>query len=1528
MFNPQPGNNEFIELYNLSETNSIDLNSYKIKYYTSSADIITEISQGSVLPPKSYAIILEGDYDFSSGIYNELIPPGALILKISDNAFGSSGMSNSSDRPVRLLNPTDDTLDAVIYSANNSATISDEKIFLNHDSSASNWANSLNVNGTPGFHNSVTPYNYNLKLSSFSIFPEIVFEGGNVQITAVVKNAGTETANSFSEKIYNDVNFDSVGNSSELIFSQNFFNLLPGDSTSAVTNLLSLNAGEYQLIAKVDFTNDEDTTDNKQIKTFTVFPPGNEYNDMVINEIMYAPSTGEPEWVELFNRSDHNINLNKWKFSDNLTTVTITTNDVEVEPDSFVVLSKDSSIFNFFTIPSKVLVFNIPSLNNSGDAVVIKDSLNVLLDSVYYFPEWGGNSDGKSLERIDAGGGSNNPGNWGTSVNIFKATPGYINSMSPKNYDLKISKFKPDVYFGIIGQQAKFRTVVANPGLNQSNNFQLKIYLDMNKDSIPQPNELQQTFNGNSLLHGDSTEFLFTTGSFIEGENYFIAKVEVNQDEDTTNNTGYTKLTGVNVNEIRGDLIINEFMYTPDSPQPEWIEIYNKSSKVINLENYQLSDNRDTVKIINQSVDLNPHNYFVISKDSSILNFFPINSDFIVSNFPSLNNTGDKIILIDSLSRTIDSLQYYSSWGGNDGISLEKLSPEMNPTDSSSWKTSISRFKGTPGNINSVTPKTFDLELNDIVFTPPFPQDGDDVSVSIKIKNKGSNSANFSVLLYEDTNLDSIPDVFLKTVPNLFLNSNDSSIVQTGYVIQNLQTKKGFYSKVIFNNDEDTLNNFLYKTIQTGFPPQSIVINEIMYNPSGGEPEWIEIYNTTAFEINLKSWKISDVVTTPVVVQIGSDVLIQPHSYFVITKSSSIINYHRYIPSGFLEINLPVLNNDSDGMILKDNRGQTIDSVFFHSSWGGSSGESLERKKFEISSNLQNNWGASLDVELSTPGRINSLTPKHFDISVSGINFSPRFPVPGEDVSVNAKVKNYGSAAVNNFSIQFLIDTDSNQVVDSLLSFKSGLSLLAGDSIATSSNKKIRNLNSKILTGVKINLSNDEDTLNNYYEKSVEPGFPMSAVSINEVMYDPEKGEPEWIELVNRSDNKINLKYWSVSDLLTIPTKNYLSDADLFIQPGELFIVTKDTSFNSFHPGINSKIIVADFGTLGNSEDGIIIYDFRDGIIDSLKYNSDWGGKNGYSLERISLKAGTNDSTNWATSLSKNRSTPGEKNSISDIAGYKSGDLVINEIMYEPDQDNNEFLEFYNKINDSINVGGWRIEDEKKNNFKLSDTSIIIPPGHFFLLSADSTVIKKYSIENRSYKNILNVSGFNLSNSGGLILLKDIKSNLIDSVWYSKNWHNKNFNSTKNISLERINPGLGSNDPSNWSSCVSSAGATPLLLNSIFTNNQNREAKISVSPNPFSPDNDGFEDFTIVNYNLSQPTSQVRIKIFDSHGRLVRNLANNQPSGSKGSVIFNGLDNSGRALRIGIYIVFLESVNDNSGIAETLKTVIVVARKL
>ncbi|HPI38124.1 MAG TPA: lamin tail domain-containing protein [Ignavibacteriaceae bacterium] len=1529
MFNPASGNNEFIELFNTSETNSIDLSGYKILYYTSNPDLIVDAGSGTILSPKSFAVILEGDYDFVSGIYNNIIPSSALILKISDNSFGTSGMANTSDRPVSILSPTNDTLEVYTYTANNGTAISDEKKILINDNSPTNWGNSLVVNGTPGYRNSISPLLNNLSITSFSISPAIILQGEAAEINLKAKNNGVVNAVSFIVEIYNDINFDSTANSNELLFTQQYTNLSPGDSITATHDFGPLNTGLYQLIGKIIFPGDEDSLDNKKVFTFTVGLPGANYNDVVINEIMYAPTSPQPEWIELFNRTESNVNIKKWKVTDNSSSANITNDDIIIQPGSFIVLSKDASVVNYYSIPVPVIVFALPVLNNTDDAVVLKDSLGVVIDSLYYFSNWGGSTGGRSLERIYTDSSSVASSNWKTSTSMNKATPGRKNSVTPKENDLTVSSFKPEMNFGIIGEAVNLTAIVKNIGVENSVNFVIKFYNDVNSDSIPQPGELINQFSGNGLTPLDSSIFELSVTGFLVGRNNYIAVVETSIDEDSTNNIALTNFLGVSVNEVRGDIVINEIMYAPTSPEPEWIEIFNGSDKTINLKNYKLADNNDTSVVVTELVMLNPGEFLVIAKDSSIRAYYSIQSKLVVKSFPALNNDVDKVILLDSLNRTIDSLQYYSRWGGGSGRSLERIEPELNSIDSSSWGTSKSMFKATPGYINSLTQKDFDISVERIIFNPAAPVFGENVTVSTKVKNVGKNNAQFIIELYEDTNLDSIPDTKISGSEIVNLAAGDSLVYQFNYTIQNLQSEKGYMVGAVYLQDDDTTNNNFYATIAPGYSVGSIVVNEIMFTPSGGEPEWVELFNLTSDVINLKEWSVSDVLSTPATAKITQDVFFEPQTYLVLSKDSSIVNYHRIIPTQVVKINLPSFNNDVDGVVLKDKRGAVIDSVLYNSNWGGNGGYSLERKEKTISSNLSTNWSSSIDVEQSTPGRVNSISPKEYDLILSNLVFNPKSPVEGDTVFIIATVKNNGSSAAQNFSISFYTNRDSNNVADSLLAAQTGYSLNPGDSIMIQSQQLILNLMNKVIVAANVVFLNDEDTLNNYIEKYIEPGYGEKSIVITEIMYDPKNNEPEWFEIFNRSDEPVNLKNWAVSDYLTTPTKTFLVSSDYSLQPKEFVVVSKDSSLHGFYQGINMKLLVANFGTLANTTDGIFIYDFRNAVIDSVVYKSAWGGRNGYSLERVDVDKISNDSSNWVSSLSKLRATPGNENSVFNAPDHKRFSLIINEIMYDTDVSNNEFVEFYNASNDTLNLGGWRIEDEKKTFYRLADTNMFVPPGEFFVLISDTLPLNYYQgLDSYSYKTVLNVTNLGLVNTGELILLKDLKGNVIDSVWYSDKWHNRNVSLTKNKSLEKINPALDGNSGSNWSTSVSVFGATPGAANSIFTDNKNRNASISVDPNPFSPDNDGFEDFTIINFNLSQPVSQVNVKIFDNKGRPVRNLANNQPAGSSGSITFDGLDDNGNPLRIGIYIVYLEALNENSGVIDKLKTALVVARKL
>jgi hypothetical protein len=168
----------------------------------------------------------------------------------------------------------------------------------------------------------------------------------------------------------------------------------------------------------------------------------------------------------------------------------------------------------------------------------------------------------------------------------------------------------------------------------------------------------------------------------------------------------------------------------------------------------------------------------------------------------------------------------------------------------------------------------------------------------------------------------------------------------------------------------------------------------------------------------------------------------------------------------------------------------------------------------------------------------------------------------------------------------------------------------------------------------------------------------------------------------------------------------------------------------------------------------------------------------------------------------------------------------------------------------------------------------------------------------------------------------------IDSVAFSAHWHNPELLDLTGRSLEKVRPSLSSSDPRSWGSSVSAAGGTPGCANSIFTDQLPNQSRLTISPNPFSPDGDGKEDYALVQYEIPMVTCTMMVTIFDVRGRLIRRLSNNDPCTSRGVVVWDGLNENRQRVRIGIYVVLLEVCDATRNILWTDKSAVVVAGRL
>lgn len=292
---------------------------------------------------------------------------------------------------------------------------------------------------------------------------------------------------------------------------------------------------------------------------------------------------------------------------------------------------------------------------------------------------------------------------------------------------------------------------------------------------------------------------------------------------------------------------------------------------------------------------------------------------------------------------------------------------------------------------------------------------------------------------------------------------------------------------------------------------------------------------------------------------------------------------------------------------------------------------------------------------------------------------------------------------------------------------------------------------------------------------------------------------------------------------------------------------------------------------------------------------------------------------------------------ISAKNSYEPRSLVINEIMYDPLSSQNEWFELFNRSDQPINLARWTFNDKPTSNsvnsFEISSRLFVIKSGEYAIVAADSSMFQLFpgllQSDSTIHICVLNrSSGFGFNNDGDAIVLKDLTTQTIDSVAYLPQWHHPDVVDTKGRSLERINPNIASNDPRNWSTCTNTLGGTPGKANSIATTSIKGNSVISISPNPFSPDGDGFEDFCIIRYNLPVMTSILNIRIYDIKGRLVRTLANNELVGTQGEIVWDGIGDNKQRARIGVYVIFLEATDRSSGKVMIAKAVAVVATKL
>jgi len=276
---------------------------------------------------------------------------------------------------------------------------------------------------------------------------------------------------------------------------------------------------------------------------------------------------------------------------------------------------------------------------------------------------------------------------------------------------------------------------------------------------------------------------------------------------------------------------------------------------------------------------------------------------------------------------------------------------------------------------------------------------------------------------------------------------------------------------------------------------------------------------------------------------------------------------------------------------------------------------------------------------------------------------------------------------------------------------------------------------------------------------------------------------------------------------------------------------------------------------------------------------------------------------------------------------------VINEILFNPTPTGVDYVELYNRSNKILDVKELYIANRSSSGElssikQLTTESRLFFPNDFLVISENSMAVQKeYLVKNPEM--MIELSSMpSFPNDGGTCVILNKQGKIVDELKYDSKWHFALIENLKGIALERIDFDAPTQDQNNWHSAAASAGyGTPTYQNSQFKTNDLAQGMIDISPKIFSPDNDGFDDFATIKYQFPERGYVCNIYIFDANGRPVRNLVKNGLCSQSGYFRWDGVDEQGKQLSIGNYIVVTEIFN-LQGKTQRFKNVVVLARRL
>ena len=520
-----------------------------------------------------------------------------------------------------------------------------------------------------------------------------------------------------------------------------------------------------------------------------------ERGDIIISEIMAdpLPSVSLPgrEYLEITNRTEFSYNLENWKLISGDQIIIFP--PVNIGPSEIKIISSLQDTMLFREFGQTIGLKQFPALTDGGKLLCLSDTSSSMIHGVDYSANWYGNDlkskGGWSLEMIDASYPFHYEENWTASVSRKGGTPGMVNSVSRVNRDM--------LFNGILNVFPAESTIITCRFSEPVSGF-----YGNGKSFIQEGPVIENVYPADLLFR----EFRIKLSAPLNFGSSYIIDFPDNITDFAGNKMERSSFAfGLAESPSAGEILFNELLFNPVPGDPDYIEFYNCSDRIIDASrlhlvsvNGAMADTSDLVPVSQEKRCIMPGTYFAVTSDrQKIIDRYASSvpeSLFEISSLPSMSDNEGLLILFNSELDVIDKVSYSEDMhnpllSGFEGIALEKTGKCNLSRETASWHsaTEISGW-GTPGGPNSVYAEllgqTDKMSLSSTKITPD--NDGYEDFLSISISLTGNANA-VSVSVFDEAG------GFVKKIASNMLTGAEATFLWDGTADDGSPVNSGIY---------------------------------------------------------------------------------------------------------------------------------------------------------------------------------------------------------------------------------------------------------------------------------------------------------------------------------------------------------------------------------------------------------------------------------------------------------------------------------------------------------------------------------------------------------------------------------------------------------------------------------------------------------------------------------------------------------------------------------------------------------------